>query len=101
MIQANCSLVRNTKSKHPGLCALATKYGKTTSQMLIRYSLQKDWTPIFKSGDAIHLRENIDVYDFSIGADDMKLMDSWDEGVNGAIRSFHKILNPRQHTDMI
>ncbi|KAI6089808.1 Aldo/keto reductase [Hypoxylon rubiginosum] len=85
MIQANCSLVRNTKSKHPGLCALATKYGKTTSQMLIRYSLQKDWTPIFKSGDAIHLRENIDVYDFSIGADDMKLMDSWDEGVNGAI----------------
>ncbi|OTB07260.1 hypothetical protein M426DRAFT_86193 [Hypoxylon sp. CI-4A] len=84
-IQASCSLVRNSKATHPGLRTLTTKYGKTTAQILVRYSIQKGWTPVVKSASPAHLRENMDVYDFSIGDDDMTLLNSWDEGSKGAI----------------
>ncbi|KAI0204012.1 Aldo/keto reductase [Astrocystis sublimbata] len=84
-VQAACALVRNRRSSDPGLHALATKYGKSTAQMLIRYSIQKGWTPVVKAGNPAHLRENANVHDFSIGIEDMCLMDTWDEGNRGAI----------------
>ncbi|KAI0204005.1 Aldo/keto reductase [Astrocystis sublimbata] len=82
-VQAACALVRNRRSSDPGLHALATKYGKSTAQMLIRYSIQKGWTPVVKAGNPAHLRENANVHDFSIGIEDMCLMDTWDEGNRG------------------
>jgi diketogulonate reductase-like aldo/keto reductase len=41
--------------------------------------------PVLKSGDPAHIRANRDVYDFEIEVADMMLMDSWDEGSDGAI----------------
>ncbi|OCK78958.1 putative aldo-keto reductase [Lepidopterella palustris CBS 459.81] len=86
-IQAHCAIARNSQSSHPELCALAERYGKSTAQILIRYSLQKAWTPIVKSTNLAHLRANSQVYDFNISKDDMTLLDSWNKEKAGSIRS--------------
>lgn len=41
VVQAYSPLVRNTKADEPVLKELGRKYGKTTAQVLIRWSLQK------------------------------------------------------------
>jgi diketogulonate reductase-like aldo/keto reductase len=41
--------------------------------------------PVLKSGNPAHMRANKDVYDFEIEVADMMLMDSWNEGSDGAI----------------
>lgn len=41
VVEAYCPIVRATKADDPLLVPLAKKYGKTTSQVLLRWSLQK------------------------------------------------------------
>lgn len=85
MVQAYCPLVRNTKAKDPTLNKLAEKYKKGTGQILIRYCLQKDWSPLPKSDTPSRIEGNADVYDFEIDAEDMKVLDGLDQGPRGAM----------------
>lgn len=85
VVQAYSPLVRNYKANNPTLVALANKYGKTTAQILIRYSLQKEWVPLPKSDDPSRIRSNADVYSFEIADEDMAVLDALDEGRDGAI----------------
>jgi diketogulonate reductase-like aldo/keto reductase len=89
-IQAYAAIARNSYPSHPELCALAHKYNKSTVQILIRYSLQKGWTPVVKSTSPAHLYANLQVDDFTIPRDDMRLLDSWDKGLEGSIRMYLK-----------
>lgn len=89
-IQAHCAIARNKYSSHAGLCAVAEKYSKSTAQILIRYSLQKGWTPIVKATSQAHLHDNAQVNDFAISQEDMEIMDSWDVGLEGSIRMHRK-----------
>lgn len=89
-IQAYSAIARNSHSSHAELCALANKYNKSTAQILIRYSLQKVWTPIVKSTSLAHLHANSQVDDFTISKDDMKLLDSWDKKMEGSICMYLK-----------
>jgi diketogulonate reductase-like aldo/keto reductase len=41
VVQAYCPIVRNQRGDEPVLQELSKKYGKTTAQVLIRWSLQK------------------------------------------------------------
>jgi diketogulonate reductase-like aldo/keto reductase len=41
VVQAYCPIVRNQRGDEPVLQELSQKYGKTTAQVLIRWSLQK------------------------------------------------------------
>jgi diketogulonate reductase-like aldo/keto reductase len=86
-IQAHSAILQNQKESHLGLCAIAKNYGKITSQILIRYSLQKGWMPVLKATKPEHLSTNADVSNFTLATEDMHLLDSWDERDNGAIRS--------------
>lgn len=45
VVQAYSPLVRNTKADEPVLKELGKKYGKTSAQVLIRWSLQKVFIP--------------------------------------------------------
>ncbi|KAL9618565.1 MAG: hypothetical protein Q9160_006749 [Pyrenula sp. 1 TL-2023] len=85
VVQAYCPIVRNLKAYDPTLLKLAEKYKKSTSQVLIRYCLQKDWVPLPKSDNPERIVANADVYDFDISTEDMDLLDSLDEGADGAI----------------
>lgn len=77
--------MRNYKANDPTLESLAAKYGKSTAQILIRYSLQKKWVPLPKSDNPEYITSNADVFNFAIGDADMAILDKLDEGDAGAI----------------
>jgi len=85
VVQAYSPLVRNYKAHDPTLVGLAAKYGKTTTQILMRYALQKEWVPLPKSDDPGRIQNNADVYDFEIADEDMAILDALDKGIDGAI----------------
>ena len=63
----------------PELVAIADKYGKTTAQVAIRWSLQKGYNPLPKSVTTSRIIGNIDVFDFSLTEEDVKII----EGLGG------------------
>lgn len=64
-------LVRGEKQNDPRLQAIAERYGKSTYQLLVRWSMQHNVVTIPKSVKRDRIRENFDVLDFSISDDDM------------------------------
>lgn len=77
--------MRNYKANDPTLVSLAKKYDKSTAQILIRYSLQKNWVPLPKSDNPEYIQSNTEIYDFTIEKGDIDTLDALDEGENGAI----------------
>ncbi len=55
---------------------IAQKYGKTNSQILIRWSIEHGCIPIPKSNHKERIQENIDVFDFHLSTEDMKKLDA-------------------------
>lgn len=89
-MQAYSPIVRNQRAEEPVLKELAEKYGKTTTQILIRWSLQKGFVPLPKSVNHARIEENANVYDFELEkADEAKLTTdryepcSWDPTTSG------------------
>ncbi|MCL1820277.1 MAG: aldo/keto reductase [Oscillospiraceae bacterium] len=58
----------------PEMKPLAEKYGKTVSQICIRWSLQRGYLPLPKSVKPERIRENADVFDFELEASDVQLI---------------------------
>lgn len=85
LVQAYCPIVRNLKAYDPTLLELAKNHKKTTAQILVRYCLQKDWIPLPKSDNPDRIIANADVYDFELSKEDMEILDSLDQGADGAI----------------
>lgn len=85
VIEAYCPLVRNMKAHDETLKEMGKKHNKTTAQVLIRYSLQKDWVSLPKSDTPSRIEANADVYGFELSADDMATLDGLDQGPDGAI----------------
>ena len=50
------------------------RYNKSVPQLLIRWSVQKNYITIPKSSKPERIQENADVFDFSISDDDMKTL---------------------------
>ena len=65
---------------------LVEKYGKTDSQILLRYTLQKGLLPITTSSKPERQREALDVYNFKLDDEDVKLID--EEGAKFEHRNF-------------
>ncbi|KAJ5958548.1 Aldo/keto reductase subgroup [Penicillium vulpinum] len=85
IVEAYSPIVRNYKANDPVLVEVAKKYGKSTQQILIRYALQKGWVPLPKTDTPERIVANADVFSFDISADDMAVLDSFDQGSAGAI----------------
>lgn len=54
------------------LIKLSKKYNKTVGQMILRWELQLKTIPIPKSASPIRQRENMNIFDFEISAEDMR-----------------------------
>ncbi|KAI4749143.1 Aldo/keto reductase [Aureobasidium sp. EXF-12298] len=74
VLEAYCPLVRATKIDDPLLTPLAKKYNKTTSQILLRWGLQKNFVILPKSVTLARIEENKDLYDFELDEEDMKTL---------------------------
>ena len=85
VVEAYCPLVRNQKAHEETLVGISKKLGKTTGQVLIRWSLQKGFVPLPKSDTPSRIEGNADVYGWEISVEDMKRIDDLDQGDDGAI----------------
>ena len=85
-LEAYSPLTRTTKFNDPTIQQIANKYQKSPAQIMIRWVLQHEVIVIPKSSNREHIRENAEVFDFSISAEDMTVLDglnqnyhiSWD-----------------------
>jgi len=85
VVEAYCPLVRNQKADNKALVEVAEKYKKNTAHILIRYCIQKGWSPLPKSDTPSRIEANAQVFGWSMSDEDMAKLDSLDEGPKGAI----------------
>jgi diketogulonate reductase-like aldo/keto reductase len=73
-------LMKGKAGEVPLLRELAGKYGKTPSQVVLRWDLQHGVVTIPKSVRRERLVENADLFDFELSADEMAKVDALDRG---------------------
>ena len=60
--------------------AMAVKYGVSEAQVLLRWGVQKGFAVLPKSLNPERMRQNLDLFGFEIGAEDMELIEGMDRG---------------------
>ena len=63
---------------------LSLKYGKTITQLILRWHIQNGVIPVFRSLNDVRQKENINIFDFEISEEDMKKIDSMN--INSRLR---------------
>jgi 2,5-diketo-D-gluconate reductase B len=72
-LTAYSPLARGKVNDSPALREIGKKLGKTAGQVTLRWLLQQDGVAaIPKAGSEKHMRENFDIFDFSLTQDEMK-----------------------------
>lgn len=61
------------------LIALEEKYHKTKSQIILRFDIQRGFTPIPKSAHKERLQSNIDIFDFELTDEEMRCLFRFNE----------------------
>jgi diketogulonate reductase-like aldo/keto reductase len=61
---------------HPVVVEVARRHGRSTAQVIVRWHLQHDIVVIPRSSKAERIRENAQVDDFELAADDMAALDA-------------------------
>ena len=69
---------RNEMYQEPAVLALAKKYNKTPAQILLRFLTRKGISVIPRSSQPEHIRENLDLFDFSLSAEEMTQLSALD-----------------------
>ena len=64
----------------PVLKEIGEKYGKSTGQVMLRWLIQRDVIVIPKSVKKERMKQNIDVFDFELAAEDMERIAAMDTG---------------------
>jgi diketogulonate reductase-like aldo/keto reductase len=80
-VESYSPLTRGYKLSDPKLVSIASRYHKSTAQVLIRWDLQKGLVTIPKSSREKNIMDNINVFDFEISPDDMNTLDSFNENL--------------------
>jgi diketogulonate reductase-like aldo/keto reductase len=62
---------------------LASKYGKTPAQVVLRWHIDHGFSAIPKSVRLARIAENVDVFDFTLTPDEVAAIDALDSGVRG------------------
>lgn len=78
-LEAWSPLMRGQALKPPLIEALAKKYRRTPSQIVLRWDLQNDVIPLPKSSHTARMKENLGVFDFELSAEDMAQINALDE----------------------
>lgn len=73
-------LARGRILDEPTLTSLASKYGVSTAQIVIRWHLQSGLVVIPKSVTPSRIAENFDVFGFELSPDDLATIDGLDSG---------------------
>jgi diketogulonate reductase-like aldo/keto reductase len=79
MLEAYSPLSRGEKINDSHITKIAEKYKKTNAQIMIRWSIQHGNVVIPKSVSQDRIKDNINVFDFELSAEDMAILDSLNE----------------------
>ncbi len=78
-LEAYSPLAHGRRQENSTITSLSKKYKKTTAQIMIRWSLQLGNIVIPKSSHPARIKENFEVFDFSISDADMELIGALNE----------------------
>lgn len=71
---------RNNYFSNPVLTEIGMKYGKSVAQVALRYLLQREVVLIPKSTRIERMRQNFDIFDFTLSDEDMTAIATLDKG---------------------
>ena len=72
-----CRLIQLLRT--PLLLHIAQRYKKSVAQVILRYNVQRGIVVIPKSSHIECMKENIDIFDFTLSEEDMKAIRTLDE----------------------
>lgn len=78
VIEAWAPVMRGRAGQVPELASIASKHSKTAEQVCLRWILQKGMTAIPKTVHEERLRENADIFDFELTAEEIDVIDGLD-----------------------
>jgi diketogulonate reductase-like aldo/keto reductase len=78
-VEAYSPLTRGRRLSDRGLRSVAKSYGRTPAQIMLRWAVQKEVIVIPKSIHRERIRENAQIFDFSISRADMAALDALEE----------------------
>lgn len=79
-ITAYRPLAKGAFEADPVLQKIGKKYGRSPSQIALRWLVQQEFCVIPKASSRQHLKDNFEIFDFVLSADDMKAIQSLDQG---------------------
>lgn len=71
VVEAYAPLAHGYHMDDPVLVEIAAKHSKTASQIMIRWCIEQGLVPLPKSTHADRIRQNFEVFDFSLDEDDL------------------------------
>lgn len=82
-VMAYSPVARMDKRLHesPVLKKIAEKYGKTVSQVILRWDIDTGCIPIPASSSEMHIAENFDVFDFILTEEEIEAINGLEAGV--------------------
>ena len=69
----------------PAITAIAARLGRAPSQVVLRWHVQRSDVVFPKTSSSARMRENLDLFEFELGPDDMAALASLDQGPAGRI----------------
>jgi diketogulonate reductase-like aldo/keto reductase len=79
-VEAYAPLTAGERLLDPRIVAIAKKHGRTNAQVLLRWAIQHELVVIPKSSHAERIAENVQIFDFELGADEISALDGLSDG---------------------
>ena len=73
-MQAWSPLGRGDTIHNEMMSMFTEKYGKSASQICLRFLIQKGIIPLVKSSSIEHMKQNMEVFDFELSTEDMQIL---------------------------
>jgi 2,5-diketo-D-gluconate reductase A len=70
----------NDVLREPVVVEVAERHGRTPAQVVLRWHIELGLTTVPKSSDPDRLRQNLDIFDFSLTADEVAAISALDQG---------------------
>lgn len=70
---------------NPLLCEIAEAHNKSAAQIILRWIVQRGIVPVVKSSNPTRMKENLDIFDFTLTENEMKKIATLDTGHSYAI----------------
>ena len=97
---AYCPLAKGELLDDKIILKIANKYSKTPAQIVLRWLNQQDWIAIPKSANENRMKENMNIFDFIISAEDMNSLHNLSRNFRAvpcALGTNHQIDLPSKH----